>query len=161
MWVISVMQRNDFSLMESEPGALAGAATVAPRSRAAGKTHQARTARRRRERRRPSVRGSVCWAPDLLTTILILACTSRPVPGRMHRIPGPSPSRSEGYYAENVTPAIRSVLGGSSDRRRSNSRRPGLLVVSRDRVDLFIVEFHRQETHRFEAVAPRSFAPHL
>ncbi len=72
MCVISVMQRNDFSLMESEPGSPAGAATVGPTSRAVARTHQARTARRRHERQGLFVWGSVCSAIDRLIMILIL-----------------------------------------------------------------------------------------
>src|SRR5271156_5854706 len=72
MCVICVMQRNDFSLMESEPGSPAGPATVGHTTRTAAKIHPVRTARRRRERQGPSVWGGVCSAIDLLVMVIIL-----------------------------------------------------------------------------------------
>src|SRR5260370_16765580 len=95
MCVISVMQRNDFSLMESEPGSPAGAATVGPTSRAAARTRQARTARRRHERRGLFVRGSVCSAIDRLIMILILVHWSTH-PWSTHR-PGSFPALESDY----------------------------------------------------------------
>ena len=53
------------------------------------------------------------------------------------------------------------MLRGSCGYRGCNRRRPRLPVVSGHRLDLLIIEFRGKQTHRFEAIAPISFAPHL
>src|SRR5580704_7407901 len=72
MCVICVMQRNDFSLMESEPGSPAGPATVGHTTRTAAKTHPVRTAGRPREPQGPSACAGVGSAIDLLVMVMLL-----------------------------------------------------------------------------------------